>query len=187
MARFLKKKTASLGQPPGELVFIGEQKVEATTIRVIDYDQEKLSEQDLLDIKACLPYKEAATVTWINISGLHDTNLIKEIGNDFGLHPLVLEDIVNTGQRPKMEEYDDYLFFVIKMIRYDPAEQKLKNEQLSMVLGDTFPLTFIAGIYGTNFEYLPELHFRYAYFVFWGVLLTVALIMIKFFKRRNWL
>ena len=354
MARFLKKKTASLGQAPGELVFIGEQKVEETTIRVIDYDQEQLSEQDLLDIKACLPYKEAATVTWINISGLHDTDLIKEIGNGFGLHPLVLEDIVNTGQRPKMEEYDEYLFFVLKMIRYDPAEQKLKNEQLSMVLGETFlltfqersgdifepvrerirkrkgrirkvgidylayalldtiidnyifiierlgelieeiedeilenptqkvlssingykteisylrktirpakefilqlsrldsdlireqtqpflkdlldlatqaveivdtyrdmlsdhldiyntgvsnrlneimkvltifsaifiPLTFIAGIYGTNFEYLPELHFRYAYFVFWGVLLAVALIMIKFFKRRNWL
>ena len=354
MARFLKKREASIGQDPSELVFIGEQKVQETTIRLIDYDLEHLKEQDLLDIQSGLSYKETNTITWININGLHDMDLIKEIGTGFGLHPLVLEDIVNTGQRPKMEDYDDYLFFVLKMMRYDPANQKLKNEQLSIVLGKTFlltfqerpgdvfepvrerirkrkgrirrvgidylayalldtivdnyifiierlgeqieeieseilsnpsqqvlyrintfkreisymrktirpakdfvlqlsrldsdliheqthpflkdlldlatqaveivdtyremlsdhldiyntsvsnrlneimkvltifsaifiPLTFIAGIYGTNFEYLPELHYRYSYLVFWGILIAVALTMIKFFKRRSWL
>lgn len=142
MARFLKKKNEVVGQVPGELVFIGEQKVTESTIRVIDYDQEKLSEQELRDIKEGLPYKETPTVTWININGLHETELIREIGKGFNLHALVLEDIVNTGQRPRMEEYDSYLFFVLKMMRYDQTSGKIISEQLSMVLGKTFLLTF---------------------------------------------
>ena len=354
MARFLKNKEASLGQVPGELVFIGEQKVQEATIRVIDYDQENLSEQDLHDIKDGIPFKETETVTWINIYGLHDPELIRAVGKGFGLHALVMEDICNTGQRPKMEEYDDYLFFALKMMRYNEAEGRIHSEQLSIVFGKNFlitfqersgdvfepvrerirkqkgrirkvgidylayalldtivdnyifiierlgekieevedeilenptqevltkindykremnylrktirpakefilqltrlesdiiqeptrpflkdlldlasqavevidtyremlsdhlniyntgvsnrlneimkvltifsaifiPLTFIAGIYGTNFEYLPELHYRYSYFAFWGVLLTVAIVMVRFFKRRHWL
>lgn len=142
MARFLKKKNEVVGQVPGELVFIGEQKVTESTIRVIDYDQEKLSEQELRDIKEGLPYKETPTVTWININGLHETEWIREIGKGFNLHALVLEDIVNTGQRPRMEEYDSYLFFVLKMMRYDQTSGKIISEQLSMVLGKTFLLTF---------------------------------------------
>lgn len=354
MARFFKKKEASIGQVPGELIFIGKQKVDQTTLRVIDYTKESLTELELQHISEGVAFKETDSVTWININGLHDTKLIREIGSGFGLHPLVLEDIVNTGQRPKMEEFDDYLFFVIKMMSYDQSEGKIHSEQLSIILGKTFlltfqerpgdvfepvrdrirkqkgrirgvgidylayalldtiidnyifiiermgeqieavedeildnptkeilsrinaykremnylrksirparefilqlsrldsnlisdqtmpflkdlldlstqavevidtyremlsdhlniyntgvsnrlneimkvltifsaifiPLTFIAGIYGTNFEYLPELHFRYSYFIFWGVLLAVAFAMLRFFKRRSWL
>ena len=142
MARFLKNKEASLGQAPGELVFIGEQKVREVTIRVIDYDHENLSEQEMRDIKNSIPYKETETVTWININGLHDTELIRQVGGGFGLHALVMEDIVNTGQRSKMEDYDEYLFFGVKMMRYDEAKGEIQSEQLSMVLGKTFLLTF---------------------------------------------
>lgn len=354
MARFFKKKEASIGQVPGELVFIGKRKMADSTIRVIDYTKESLTELELQSISDGIAFKDTDTVTWINVNGLHETDLIREVGDGFGLHPLVLEDIVNTGQRPKMEEFDDYLFFVIKMMSYDQKDGKIHSEQLSMVLGKTFlltfqerpgdvfepvrdrirkqkgrirgvgidylayalldtiidnyifiiermgeqieavedeildnptqeiltrinnykremnylrksirpakefilqlsrldsnliqettipflkdlldlstqavevidtyremlsdhlniyntgvgnrlneimkvltifsaifiPLTFIAGIYGTNFEYLPELHYRYSYFIFWGVMLLVAVVMIKFFKRRNWL
>ncbi|MBU0910733.1 MAG: magnesium/cobalt transporter CorA [Proteobacteria bacterium] len=354
MARFFKKKDASIGKAPGSLVFIGTKKVDFSKIRVIDYDSANLQEMELQNIKDGVAFKETNTVTWINIDGVQDTELIKNIGENFGLHPLVMEDIVNTGQRPKMEEYDDYLFFVIKMLSYDKDQEMIIGEQLSMVLGKTFlltfqeqpgdvfdpvrerirkakgrirgtgidylayalldtiidnyihiiermgeqiedieneilgnptqevlqhindykremnyirksmrparefiqrlsnldtdlidektspflkdlldhttqavevidtyremlsdhlniyntgisnrlneimkvltifsaifiPLTFIAGIYGTNFEYLPELHFRYSYFVFWGILLVVALTMVRFFKRKNWM
>ncbi len=354
MARFLKKKEGTIGQVPGELVFIGEQKVSEATVKVIDYDQERLGEQELKDIKDSLVYKETPTVTWINVNGVHDIELIREIGNGFGLHALALEDIVNTGQRPKMEEYDNHLFFILKMMRYDPELGRIRSEQLSMVLGETFlltfqeqpgdvfepvrerirkqkgrirkvgidylayalldtivdnylyiierlgeqieeieneildnptqavlgkinsykremnylrktirpvrefilqlsridsdlvhettspflkdlldlanqavevidtyrdmlsdhlniydsrvnsrlneimkvltifsaifiPLTFIAGIYGTNFENVPELHFRYSYFIMWGVMIVVAGIMLRFFRRRGWL
>jgi len=354
MARFFKKKDASIGQAPGSLIFIGNQKISEPIIRIIDYDKDNLQELDLQDIKDGVVFKETNTVTWINVYGLHNTDLIKEIGKVFELHPLVLEDIVNTGQRPKMEDYDSYLFFVLKMLRHDQEAEKINSEQISMILGKTFlitfqerpgdvfepvrdrirkqkgrirgtgidylayslldtivdnyifiiermgeqieniedqildnptnnilaeinsykremnylrksirpakelilhlsklesdliceqtqpflkdlldlstqavevidtyremltdhlniyntgisnrlneimkvltifsaifiPLTFIAGIYGTNFEYLPELHFRYSYFIFWGILLLVAITMVRFFKRKNWL
>lgn len=354
MARFLKNKQASLGRAPGELVFIGKQKVAETSIRVIDYDQGQLSEQDLKDINDGARYKETDSVTWLNIYGLHDTEVIRQIGAVFGLHALVLEDIVNTGQRPKMEDYDDYLFFGLKMMRYDEDKGEIQSEQLSVVLGKTFlltfqerpgdvfepvrdrirkkkgrirkvgidylayalldtvvdnyifiierlgekieeiedqilnnptqdllarindykremnylrkvvrparefmlqlarldsplvqeetipflkdlldlasqavdvidayrdmlsdhlniyntgvsnrlneimkvltmfsaifiPLTFIAGIYGTNFDNLPELHYKYSYFIMWGVFLVVALLMLKLFRKKRWL
>jgi magnesium transporter len=344
----------AIGQVPGELVFIGEKKVDEATVRVIDYDHENLSEQELKDIKDSVGYKETETVTWLNINGLHDTELIRQVGEGFGLHALVLEDIVNTGQRPKMEEYDEYLFFVLKMMRYDEKAGEIRSEQLSMVLGKTFiitfqekpgdvfepvrdrirkhrgrirkvgidylayalldtlvdnyiiiierlgeqiedveneilenptqavltkinnykremnylrktvrparefmlqlskvdsdlihqetvpflkdlldlssqaidsidtyrdmlsdhlniyntgvgnrlneimkvltifsaifiPLTFIAGIYGTNFEYVPELKYQYSYFIMWGVFLVVTIAMLRLFRRKNWL
>jgi len=293
-------------------------------------------------------------VTWINVDGLHDLKLMKEIGKIFNIHPLLLEDILNTGQRPKIEEYDNCLFMVLKMLRYDKEKQMILAEQLSMVVGKTYlltfqerpgnvfepvrdrirkqkgrvritgidylsyalldivvdnyihiierlgeqiedleedivshpnnivmekinnfkremnflrkfirpvkeavvklskldseliddntipflkdledhiiqavesidtygdmlsdqlniyntgvnnrlndimriltifaaifiPLTFIAGIYGTNFEYLPELHFKYSYFIFCGVMITLAVYMIIFFKKKGWL
>ncbi|MBU1105365.1 MAG: magnesium/cobalt transporter CorA [Candidatus Riflebacteria bacterium] len=354
MARFFKNREATIGQVPGELVFIGEQKVHETTIRVIDYDHETLTEQELKDVEDSIPYKEKDTVTWVNINGLHDLELIRQAGKGFGLHALAMEDIVNTGQRPKMEDYGEHLFFSLKMMSYDEAEGEIKSEQLSMILGKTFlitfqerpgdvfepvrerirrqkgrirkvgidylayalldtivdnyvsiierlgeqiedieeeiltnptdevlakindykremsylrksirptrefllqlsridsdliqdetvpflkdlldlasqvvdiidtyremlsdhlniyntgvnnklneimkvltifsaifiPLTFIAGVYGTNFDVLPEIHFEYSYFIMWGVFIIVTITMLKFFRRRNWI
>lgn len=354
MARFLKNRSASLGQAPGELVFIGDSKVEETSIRVIDYDLDKLNEENVQDIKDSLHYKETDTVTWININGLQDIELIREVAHNFDLHALVAADIVNTGQRPRMEEYDEYLFWAIKKLRYDEIKGEIASEQISIVLGKNFlfsfqerpsnvfeptidrirkqkgrirkagidylayalldnivdnyvfiierlgekieeieseilgnpthsvlerinnykremnflrktvrpvrefmmqlsrldtdliqndtipflkdlldhanqavdvvdtyremlsdhlniyntgvsnrlneimkvltifsaifiPLTFIAGIYGTNFDVLPELHFHYSYFIMWGAFIVVALVMLRLFKRKNWI
>lgn len=354
MARFFKKREANKGLAPGSLVFIGNQKVEELRMRVIDYDKTKLDEMELKNIHEGAEYKKTNTVTWINVDGLHDTNKIKQIGDTFELHPLLLEDILNTAQRPKIEEFDNCIFIVVKMMRYDDEKNVIHAEQLSMVLGNTFlltfqeqpgdvfepvrerirkqkgrirvagidylayalldtvvdnyiyiierlgeqiedieeeildnpesavmekintfkremnfirksvrptreaiihlsrldsdlinesttpflkdledlitqateaidtyremlsdqlnmynsnvsnrmndimkvltifaaifiPLTFIAGIYGTNFEYLPELRFKYSYFVFWGVMLMVAFSMLIFFRRKKWL
>ncbi len=353
MARFLKSSEKSKGQGPGALIFIGDQKVEFVQTRVIDYDSATLTDQQLTDIKDGSHYRQTDTVTWLNINGLHDVEFIREVGRVFELHPLVLEDILNTGQRPKIEDFYDYIFIVIKMIRFDKETQMVRNEQLSMILGDKFlltfqerpgdvfdpvrerlkkqksrirgagtdylayalidavadnyihiiermgeqiedleedilsgedtgvmekihgfkreinylrksvrpakeavlqltrldselvdditlpflkdlydlvshaaeaidtyrdlltdqlnihnsvtankmndimkiltifaavfiPLTFIAGIYGTNFEYLPELHYKYAYFVFWAVLIFLAGALMFYFKRKRW-
>lgn len=354
MARFFKKGEQSKGLPPGSLVFIGKKKVEKIRIRIIDYDKNQIREDDPEDIAAAAEFKHTETVTWINIDGLHDTEVIRNAGSIFQIHPLLLEDILNTGQRPKFEEFDNCLFIVVKMLRYDKDSQIIVSEQLSLVLGDTFlltiqeqpgdvfdpvrerirnpkgrvrgtgvdyltyalldtvidnyifiieklgeqienleeevlanpepsvmekintlkremnflrktvrpvrdavtqllksesdliadqtvpflkdlqdlithaveavdtyrdmlsdqlnlynsalsnkmndimkvltifaaifiPLTFIAGIYGTNFEYFPELHFKYSYFIFWGVLIVIGLLMLLFFKRKRWL
>ena len=354
MARFFKKREESKGLPPGSLVFIGNKKVDNIRLRVIDYDGAQLKEDELKNIAEGEEFKRTNTVTWINVDGLHDLSLMKEIGSTFDLHPLLLEDILNTGQRPKFEEFENCLFLVVKMLRYDREKQMIISEQLSMVLGDPFlltfqeqpgdvfepvrerirkqkgrirasgidylayalldtvvdnyifiieklgeqiedieeevlekaepavmekinafkremnflrksvrpareaiiqlskldselindqtipflkdlqdlitqateaidtyrdmlsdqlnlynsvisnrmndvmkiltifaaifiPLTFIAGIYGTNFEYLPELKFKYSYFFFWGVMLAVAAVMLIFFRKKKWL
>ena len=354
MARFFKKREEIKGLSPGSLVFIGNQKVENVRIRVIDYDGTQLKEDELKEIAQGAEFKRTNTVTWINVDGLHDLSLMKEIGDTFEMHPLLMEAILNTGQRPKLEEFDNCLFLVLKMLRFDNEKQMIVSEQLSMVLGDTFlltfqeqpgdvfepvrerirkqkarirgsgtdylayalldcvvenyvfivermgeqiedleeeilekaepavmgkintfkremnffrksvrpareaimqlskldseliheqtipflkdlqdlitqaaeaidtyrdmlsdqlnlynsvignrmndimkiltifaaifiPLTFIAGIYGTNFEYLPELKFKYSYFIFWGVMLGVAVAMLIYFRKKKWL
>jgi magnesium transporter len=142
MARFFKKREATKGQSPGALIFIGNQKVENIRLRVIDYDQAQLKEDELKHIADGAEFKQTKTVTWINVDGLHDLSIMKEIGQAFDLHPLLVEDILNTGQRPKLEVFDNCLFIVLKMIRYDKEKQMIVNEQLSMVVGDTFLLTF---------------------------------------------
>ena len=354
MARFFKKRKEIKGLSPGSLIFIGNKKVENVRIRVIDYDGTQLREDELKEIAQGLEFKRTNTVTWINVDGLHDLSLMQEIRDTFDLHPLLMEDILNTGQRPKIEEFDNCLFLVLKMVRYDEQKQIIISEQLSMVLSDTFlltfqeqpgdvfepvrerirkqkarirgsgtdylayalldcvvenyvfivermgeqiedleeeiltgaepavmekinsfkremnflrksarpareaimqmskldfeliheqtipflkdlqdlitqateaidayrdmlsdhlnlyntaisnrmndimkvltifaaifiPLTFIAGIYGTNFEYLPELKFKYSYFIFWGVMFGVAIAMLIYFRKKKWL
>ncbi len=353
MARFFRKRDQLKGQVPGSLIFVGTKKVEQTSIHVIDYDSERLIERDFTDVNQIKDLHSSSACSWINIYGLHDIEVINQIGSRYGLHSMVLEDVLNTGQRPKLEDFDDVLFLVLKMFRYDPEEEIVHAEQLSMVIGngvlitfqeqkgDVFeavrerirkmkgrirqlgvdylayalldtvvdnyvsvierigerveeldervledpdkeiiadislakreinymrksirpardailqlgkldtdlirdymvpflkdlqdltthatevveiyremltdqmnvyhsslsnrmndvmkvltifaaifiPLTFIAGIYGTNFEYFPELHYRYSYFVFWGVIIVVALGMLIFFKKKKW-
>src|SRR5665647_315147 len=142
MARFLKKNKASLHRAPGSVIFVGSQKVDQARVSVMDYDQGNLQELDLKKVTDGERFKKTDSVTWINVDGVHDTDLITELGRSFDLHPLILEDIVHTGQRPKMEEYDDCLFLVVKMLRFDQDQEQVIGEQLSMVLGRTFLLTF---------------------------------------------
>ncbi|MGM0416479.1 MAG: magnesium/cobalt transporter CorA [Thermodesulfobacteriota bacterium] len=354
MARFLKKKEAALGQAPGTAVFIGEQKVSETQINSMCYSTTEWEEIPIDPAEKWTPDESGAAVQWVDITGLHNPEAIKNIAARFNLHPLTVEDILHTGQRPKMEEFDHYLYFVLKMLHFDQEDKVIRSEQLSIVMGDSFvltfqeqpgdtftpvrerirkqrgrirksgsdylayalldtvvdnyiasierlgeeiedieneiianpnrevlekinlykreinylrktarparefilqlsrldndlikessvpfvkdlldlstqsveivetyrdvlsdyldiyntginnrlndimrvltifsavfiPLTFIAGIYGTNFEYLPELQYRYSYFIFWGVLIVIAVVMLRFFRKRNWL
>jgi magnesium transporter len=142
MARFLKNREPVKGQSPGALVFVGTRKTDEIDIRVIDYDDHHLTDQARVDIQDTLYYKTSESVTWININGLHDVDTIGRIGKVFDLHPLVMEDVLNTGQRPKIDDYDDYLFIVLKMIRFDRQTGMVRNEQLSLVVGERFILTF---------------------------------------------
>lgn len=354
MARFLKNSSESSGNVPGAPVFIGTQKVDKAVIRVIDFNSDLYEELNLDDVEDLQRFVESETVSWISVYGLHDIDLIKKLGEIFSLHPLVLEDIVNTGQRPKFEEYDNELFMVLKMLRFDKENEVVQSDQLSIIVGKNYlisfhekpidvfqpvrdrirkhrgririsgsdylayamldtivdnyiisieaigsriedleeavlddpsdevlnqitsykreinylrksirpareliigfaksdtdmvtdktipflkdlqdlssqatealdsyremlsdqlgiyntsvgnklneimkvltifaaifiPLTFVAGIYGTNFEYLPELKFKYSYFIFWGIMITVAGLMVRFFRRKGWM
>ncbi|MBN2347615.1 MAG: magnesium/cobalt transporter CorA [Bacteroidales bacterium] len=353
MPRFLIKRTAAKGTSPGSLIFLGTKKMEQTRMRIIHYSKENLIERDILDIDEMDDFLKEDTVSWLNIDGLHDTSLIENVGEKFDIHSLQLEDILNTDQRPKVEEDEDNIIVYLKFLSRN-ADRRLNAEQVAFVLGQNYlitfqektgdyfehvrdrirnfkgrirslkadyllyslmdtivdnyiadigelgeqienlenkvlqqpdqetlteiynqkteisfirknirpvkeiltrllisqsglirkknliflrdlddlvtqsleavelyhsmvtdylniyhssisnranevmkvltifaaifiPLTFLAGVYGTNFEYLPELHFKYSYFVMWGIMITVAVIMLLYFKRKKWL
>ena len=141
---FKKMKQNKRGMSPGSLVFTGEKKVEEIKISVFDFNASRVNEinipvQELSKLKK---YKKNKNVTWINICGIHNTQVIDETGKIFGVHPLVLEDILNVGHNPKADEYDDYIFIVTKMINYNNDLNELNIEQVSFVLGKNFLITF---------------------------------------------
>jgi len=136
-------------------VHIGDKKIEKTRIRLMDYDENSFEEKELGSIKESLSFKDSQTVTWINIDGLHDIEIIAEIGQNFGLHPLVLEDILNTEQRPKMEDFEDYLFISLKMLTYNEGERRVEIEHVSIILSRNYVLSFQEGE-GDVFEPVRE-------------------------------
>jgi len=111
-------------------------------ITIIDYDATQFQEKEVKTIDECFPFKEKPTVTWINIDGLHRIDLIEQLGTHFGLHPLVMEDVVNTDQRPKIEDFVTYLFLVLKRLSYSSHDSDVVSEQISLILGPTFLLSF---------------------------------------------
>ncbi len=142
MPRFIKKTSKKAGMAPGSLVHIGEQKQEKVSITVMDYEGERFAEQVPDDVESVFPLRDAPTTSWINIDGVHDMEVIEKLGQHFLIHPLTLEDAVNTAQRPKIEEFDDYIYVVLKMLRYDQTADRVVAEQVSMVLGHHFLISF---------------------------------------------
>ncbi len=136
-----KKGPKDAGLPPGTLIHVGEKKTETTKISIIDYDEVHIQERMVESAEECFPYKDRPTVTWIKIDGLHEIDVIEKIGRHFELHPLVLEDILNTGQRPKIEEFEDYIVIIIKMFILE-QKGRIDAEQISIVLGPNFVLSF---------------------------------------------
>lgn len=141
MTRLLRR-SRKVGLPPGTLVHIGERKAETMSISLIDYDDQHVEERKLKTIEESLPLKGEPSVTWINVDGVHDVETIEKIGNHFGIHPLILEDIVNTGQRPKVEDFGDYVFLVLKMLYHEEGEDRVRAEQVSLILGPNFLISF---------------------------------------------
>ncbi|MBN1116627.1 MAG: magnesium/cobalt transporter CorA [Bacteroidales bacterium] len=353
MPRFIKNRQKSHGKVPGSVIFMGKQKMDKPRINVIRYNKTTLEEFGLDEIYDIKNHVSTEFVTWINIDGLHDTYLIENLGEQFEVSSLVLEDIVNTDQRPIYLKGDNYLALILKSLFYLKEDSKIQSEQISFILtenclitlqeriGDFFepvrerirkkrgrivlsgadylcyslidslidsyffslenlgvrieniedkilknfdkkileeiyilksdlnymrklcmpikeilsrlahspsphvndktikflvdledlgiqvneiidsystmltdqlnlfnsilsnkanevmkvltifasifiPLTFIAGIYGTNFDYLPELHFKYSYPIMWGVMIGIVAAMFVFFKKQKW-
>ena len=142
MPKLVKKKSEKAGLPPGTLVHIGKKRMEKVKITIIDYDEEHLQEKDAKSIKECFPYKDKPTVTWINVDGLHEIKVIEEIGKHFNLHPLILEDIVDTDQRPKIKDFGDYIFIILKMLYCDKKSNTIRVEQVSLILGKNYIISF---------------------------------------------
>lgn len=354
MSRFINKLKHEIGLPPDELMFIGKKKIDNILLRLIDFDTTNMEEVRLEKVKEVLKYLSKDTVTWLNVDGLHNQEVMKEIAHGFKLDKVILSDVMNTGSRPKLEEHSNCIFISIKMVEtnkdtsefsvehlsliltksvlisfqekkgdlFEPIRERIRNQKKRIrtsgtdylvfalldivvdnyiyalsVLGDKIeeledilfkdppkgvidsinrykkelnflrrnikpardmilslvkldseliadstqihfnellaninlandssesyreilsdqlniyhttissklndimkfltifsvvfiPLTFIAGIYGTNFDFLPELHYKYSYFIMWGIMLLLAIGMLIYFKRKKWL
>ncbi len=141
--RLIKKiSKKKKGLKPGSVVFVGEKKIEKPRIRIIDYSKETLKEHEVSSIEECFPLKGSSTLSWINIDGLHDEELLIKLGEHFNLHPLSMEDIANTGQRPKLEINDDYILVILKMLYLSEDNKELISEQFSVIIGRNYVLSF---------------------------------------------
>jgi magnesium transporter len=355
MVTHVKKRSETIGMPPGSLVYVGDKPQKEVTITIENYNEHDFDEYSKTSFRECLVFaKETSHVTWIEINGYQHLKDLEYLGECFQLHPLVLEDILNSDQRPKVEDFGDYLFIIAKTLHHDEKTNEVIAEQISLILGDNYvislhendtdifapvrqrlksssgrirkakadylayalldlivdhyflvleqlgevvedleeelvtnpgpttlnkiyslkrntimirravwplrevvsqlersdsalieeniilylrdvydhvtiamdsietyrdilsgildiylssisnrlnevmkvltiiatifiPLTFIAGVYGMNFKYMPELEWHYGYFLTVGIMITVALLMLHFFKRRGWL
>ena len=151
MPKTYKKRKKKVGLSPGTLIYTGEKKLDKVKIRVIDYNEDKFEEKEAKNIEECFDYKNSNSISWINIDGLHEVGIIEKIGKHYNIHSLVLEDILNVGQRPKIEDHDDYLYIVFKMFSIGEGTSEVKNEQISLLMIKNTVITFQENI-GDIFE-----------------------------------
>ena len=138
----VKKKSKKVGLPPGSIVHIGNRRDEKVKITIVDYSEAKFQEKEVKSVGECFPYKDKSTITWINVDGVHEMKVIEEIGKHFNLHPLILEDIVDTDQRPKIKDFGNYIFIILKMLYYEKNDNEMKVEQVSLILGKNYVISF---------------------------------------------
>ncbi|MCF4101656.1 magnesium/cobalt transporter CorA [Gillisia sp. M10.2A] len=135
------KSTKSLNQAPGTATYVGRKESLEIELEVIDYNKLSFDRYLSNNPEDAFNFENEDKITWININGLYNTQEIEKLGKYYGLHPLIIEDIVNTNQRPKIDEYQDYLFVVAKML-YHKTNGELENEHISIVIGKDYILTF---------------------------------------------
>jgi len=155
MENRIRKRSVKAGMSPGSLVYIGEQKQRSLTLEAIHYSPVAI-ERTQIKLEDCASYKMIDGVVWINVDGINDVGALEQVGKTFDLHPLTLEDVLNTDQRPKLEEYDSYLFIVMKMLRPGETPDKIVHEQVSLILYQNILLTFQEDIAGDVFDPVRE-------------------------------
>ena len=143
MSRLAPKRSRKAGLPPGTPVHLGERKSETTRLTLLHYDEQRAVEQEVKTAQECLALRDGPGVSWINITGLHEVETLAQFGDAFGLHPLVLEDILNTDQRPKLEDYGEYLYIVIKGLGNGTPANEISTEQISLILGHNLVISFL--------------------------------------------
>jgi magnesium transporter len=130
------------GLPPGTIVYTGSEKpTTPVTVQLHVFDEDTLEEIATRDV-AEIHRQRAEGRVWIDVEGVHDLDLLRDLGREFGLHPLTLEDIARTGQRPKVETYDNYAYIVVRMLRWIEEEERVDYEQVSIVFGKDYVVSF---------------------------------------------
>ncbi|MGB5434257.1 MAG: magnesium/cobalt transporter CorA [Maribacter sp.] len=135
------KRHKKVGKAPGTITYMGHREAVETKVTIIEYNDDFHKTHFPGDIGQIVAHKDTPTTSWVNIVGLSDESFIEKVGTHFGLNPLVLEDIVNTQQRPKIDEYEDYIFAVFKML-YVNENNELVGEHVALVLMRNCVLVF---------------------------------------------
>jgi magnesium transporter len=141
MPKSINRLSHKTGLPPGSLVYVGEKTEVPVKLSIIDYSHDVFSEKIIDDVEELNTYKESDTVSWINIDGLHDLKIIERLGQVFGLHALLMEDMLNTHHRPKVEEFDNCIYVSLKMLNVDKSKDEIISEQVSIILGNGWVIT----------------------------------------------
>jgi len=142
MSKLIKKSSKKAGLPPGTLVHIGEKMTEKTRVAVVEYDGQDFQEKELKNFETCYIFPKEPAVTWVNVVGIQQVEVLEKLGNCFTVHPLALEDILNTEQRPKVEDYGEDLFIVVKLITYNEKKDEVEAEQISLILRPNALISF---------------------------------------------
>jgi magnesium transporter len=142
MSKSLSSPSHKAGLPPGAIVHVGDVHQDDTKISVFNYNIDGIEEPPFESLEQLLDYKNNDRVTWVVVEGLSNADFIGKIGDIFDIHPLVIEDILTTHQRPKFEEYDHYVYMVLKSLSSDSKQFTVQDEQISILLLDHFVFTF---------------------------------------------
>jgi magnesium transporter len=141
MARLVQKRSETIGLPPGTLVYIGDRPAKEIKITLATYNNQEYAESRQESLRECLLTKDPSYITWVDVSGLHQVKDLEYLGKCLNLHPLVLEDILNSDQRPKLEDYGTYLFLVLKMLHLKEQTDEVLTEQVSVIVGENFVIS----------------------------------------------
>jgi magnesium transporter len=136
-----KRRKKQPGLSPGTLVHTGEQKISQARLTLAAYNESHLETQSIDFLTDCAPFRDKFNVVWVNIDGLHQVEVLENLGQVFGLHALVLEDILDINQRPKVEDYSDYLYLVLKTLHYDETAHQVLTEQVSLIVGNNLVIS----------------------------------------------
>lgn len=139
--KLVRKRGKKPGAPPGTLVHVGEGAGTEVRVRVIDYDMDNLTDRQLPASAGLASFAQSGSVSWIHVDGVHDVRTIQVLGEALGLHPLAMEDVLNTDQRPKLDPYENHLFVVLRMLEYDEHAHETRSQQVSIVIGAHFVLS----------------------------------------------
>jgi len=156
MTRLRQRRSRKAGLMPGTPVHLGTERGSPPRMLLLHYDGEQFEESEIASVATDVAARERPGVTWINIEGVHEVELLERFAQTFGLHPLVTEDIANTSQRPKLEDYGSYLYIVVRMLSWHEATREVVSEQVSLILGPNFLLSFQEGIEGDAFNPIRE-------------------------------
>ncbi len=142
VARLFKRMQKGVALSPGTVVFHGPKRVERVQISAMEYGPDYFRERRDVTVEEALTRGGKNTVLWVDVDGLHETSILEDIGSRFGLHPLALEDVAHANQRPKADDFEDYLLIVLRMIRHDETSNSIVSEQVSLVLGPDYVFSF---------------------------------------------